>query len=68
VPEESGGRAGLLLVRSWIEPHAQDQLRARITSTLDVRRAGQVTATATSIDAVLVLVREWLEAFARETN
>jgi hypothetical protein len=53
----------VLVIRAWLDADADERpLRARITRTLDVSRAGTSESAAASEDEVLAAVREWLRA------
>jgi hypothetical protein len=54
-------RSGVLLLRVWTEGPAPVALRVRITHLLDVTESRQVVVTASSVDEVCIVVREWLE-------
>lgn len=58
-------RAGVLILRVWVEGSGSDrQLRIRMVGQLDLERDAQDTASASTIDATLAYVRDWLELFA----
>ena len=58
-------RAGVLILRVWVEGSGGDQqLRIRIVGRPDLERDAQDTASASTIEATLAYVREWLELFA----
>ena len=58
-------RAGVLILRVWVEGSGGDQqLRIRMVGRPDLRRDTQDTATASTIEATLAYVRDWLEHFA----
>jgi hypothetical protein len=55
-------RAGVLVVRVWLEMGAQ-QPRARIIARVNVDDAREATYTASSVDEVCELVRLWMTEF-----
>jgi 5-carboxymethyl-2-hydroxymuconate isomerase len=55
-------RAGLLVVRVWLEADSR-QPRARIISRIDVADGREITRTASSVDEVCALVRDWMTEF-----
>jgi hypothetical protein len=58
-------RAGVLILRVWVEGSGGDQqLRIRIIGRPDLERDAQDTASASTIEATLAYVRDWLELFA----
>jgi hypothetical protein len=58
-------RAGVLILRVWVEGSASDQqLRIRMVGRPDLERDAQDTASASTIEATLAYVRDWLEHFA----
>jgi hypothetical protein len=58
-------RAGLLIIRVWLETETSDGLRARITRTLDVERgAGEErVTTASKAEEICTTVSDWLREF-----
>lgn len=60
-------RTGILIVRLWMEPHATDGFRARITQTLDSATDEQKSAMAARPEDVYAAVRTWVEAFTDPT-
>jgi hypothetical protein len=61
-------RAGVIVIRVWLEGNAASGLRARITAANDLTAEGeaareQPVALAASIDEVVAAVSEWLEEF-----
>jgi hypothetical protein len=61
-------RAGVIVIRVWIEGDAVTGLRARITAAVDLAAADrepreQTVAVAASIEEVLAAVGDWLAAF-----
>ena len=62
-------RAGVLILRVWVEGSGGDQqLRIRMVGRPDLERDGQDTASASTIEATLAYVRDWLEDFARSAR
>jgi hypothetical protein len=57
-------RAGLLVVRARMEGHDQ-RLIVRLSYTGDVTDEPMTMSVRSSIDDTCMVVREWLEAFAR---
>lgn len=54
-------RGGVLIVRVWFEPGRHDEgFRARITTSIDIGSDTQHLTAATSPDAVMAVVHEWL--------
>jgi hypothetical protein len=65
----SADKTAVMVVRAWLEGGQTDQLRARITQSLDIAAPDEVVSTASTIDQVCTMVRSWLEAFiARSYN
>jgi hypothetical protein len=63
-PEPSEGvRVGVFAVRVWCEPYRPDQLRAQITSTLDLSSDETRVTTVEGDEAIVTALRNWLEAF-----
>jgi hypothetical protein len=56
-------RTGVLVLRVWIEYDGADGLRARITESSDILSYEQTTVVVGTIDDVLRVVRDWLDAF-----
>ena len=56
-------RAGVIVVRVWIEDDSSPQLRARITASRDLSSVEETTAAAAGMQDILAAVRDWLEAF-----
>lgn len=52
------------MVKVWIESDAQLPLRARITAAADLSSPERTTVGSTGLEAILDVVREWLEEFA----
>jgi hypothetical protein len=63
VEERRASRAGVLLVRVWMDDASAPELEARVIGTLDVSRPGSLVGRANSIDEVAELVTAWLERF-----
>jgi hypothetical protein len=57
-------RTGVLVLRVWVEHDGAGGLRARITESSDLSTRQQTTVVAGSVDEVLRIVREWVQAFA----
>lgn len=58
-------RAGVLILRVWVEGSGGDQqLRIRMVGRPNLERDAQDTASASTIEATLAYIREWLELFA----
>lgn len=53
-------RAGLLIIRAWIEPGSPSPLRAQIRLTTDVSRGFERSLAITEIEAVTATVQAWL--------
>ena len=62
MPARSPRRAGVLVVRAWLEDGRPVDLRARITWTLDVDAHARHVVTMSGHDEVEDLVRRWLDA------
>ena len=59
------GRAGVLILRVWVEDSdGARQLRIRMVGRPDLGRDTQDTASASTIEATVAYVRDWLELFA----
>ena len=56
-------RAGVLIIRVWIEPGADDQLRARLTESRDLASRDQTTHAAGTVEEIVERVRSWAEDF-----
>jgi hypothetical protein len=56
-------RAGLLIVRVWIEGDRESGMRARITRTLDLSTRDEVVTTTTSVEEIVATVHAWLDSF-----
>jgi hypothetical protein len=61
-------RAGVIVIRVWLEADAATGLRARITAAKDLTAEGeaaheQPVAVAASINEVVAAVTEWLQEF-----
>lgn len=55
-------RTGVIVVRIWLEQQ-HGSLRARITQTLDVTTHEQVSRGAATLEQILAIVRDGVEAF-----
>lgn len=66
--ELSPGRAGLAILRIWVEDESR-QVRARLTTVDDVAAAApsRTRWTGAGTDAVVQEVRSWLEDWRRST-
>jgi hypothetical protein len=60
-----GERAGVLIVRIWLERGHENGLRARLTESSDLASREQTTHSAASVDEIVELVRTWAESFER---
>ena len=58
------GRAGVMIVRIWVEDGHEQSLRARLTESSDLSSPEQTTRAASSVDEVVQIVRRWAEQFA----
>jgi hypothetical protein len=58
-------RAGLLIIRVWLESGYEDGLRARITRTVDVEKgpSNEVVTTTAKPEDVCATVHDWLRDF-----
>jgi hypothetical protein len=56
-------RAGVLVIRVWIEPGAGDGLRARITRTVDISERDEIVTVASTPDEITETVADWLAAY-----
>jgi hypothetical protein len=54
-------RAGVLVLRAWIEDDDEHPLRVRITRTVRGRVTEPCTSASATIDGVSAVVRAWLE-------
>jgi len=59
-------RAGVIVVRVWVEDDAP--ARARITASNDLSSDEQTIAVAAGIDEIVAAVRDWLERFMSTAN
>ena len=57
-------RAGVMIVRIWIESAHEQGLRARLTESSDLASREQVTHAAGSIEEIVDIVRTWAERFS----
>jgi hypothetical protein len=60
-------RSGVLVLRIWTESGLVGDLRARISSRLDLDSAARDTAVAGSSDEILAVVADFLEGFIDES-
>ena len=60
-----GERAGVIVVRAWLE--SDGRVRARVTATDLSMMQEKKSASAEGTDEILGLVRDWLERFAEPT-
>ncbi len=58
------GRAGVMIVRIWVEQSHERSLRARLTESSDLSSPEQTTSAASSVEEVVEIVRRWAEQFA----
>lgn len=58
-------RTGLLVIRVWVESDPPGRLRGRITQTVDVVGGEELSATASTAEAIEAVVHDWLEHFIR---
>jgi hypothetical protein len=58
------GRAGVMIVRIWVEQGHEQSLRARLTESSDLASSEQTTRAAASVDEIVEIVRRWAEQFA----
>jgi hypothetical protein len=56
-------RAGVMIVRIWIESAHEHTLRARLTESSDLASTEQTTHTASTVDEVVAIVRAWAQGF-----
>jgi hypothetical protein len=61
----AAARAGVMIVRIWLEEGDESGLRARLTESSDLASAEQTTHAASTVDEVVELVRDWLERFSQ---
>jgi len=61
-------RAGVMIVRIWLEREHEHGLRARLTESRDLASSEQTTHAAASVDEIVQLVRTWAERFARDAT
>jgi hypothetical protein len=57
-------RTGVLVIRVWVEAAADGQIRARVTEARDLDSGEWTSAGASSVDAIVARVQEWLGDFA----
>jgi hypothetical protein len=53
-------RAGVMVLRAWVEPGCEDRLRVRIIQLAQGEVAGPIARACTSIDDVCAVIRAWL--------
>jgi hypothetical protein len=53
-------RAGLLIIRAWIEPGSSSPLRAQVRIATDVSEGFEASRTMTREEAVIEAVQSWL--------
>jgi hypothetical protein len=56
-------RTGVFVLRAWADSFTEDGFRARVTSRLDVESREDDIRTTATVEGVLEIVREWLQAF-----
>jgi hypothetical protein len=56
-------RAGVIVIRVWIEDASSAQLRARITASEDLSSVEQTVGAAEGVDGILAAVSDWLDGF-----
>jgi hypothetical protein len=59
-----GERAGVIVVRAWLE--SDGRVRARVTTT-DLSMREKKSASAEGLEEITGLVRDWLERFAESS-
>ena len=57
-------RAGVLILRVWLEDRGDPRLRIRLVGNLNLDVDDPHAAAAASVDETLAYVRDWLERFA----
>ena len=64
-PRDPAGpeRAGILVIRVWVEQDAPGQLRARLTQTGDLGETATTLAVATGVPGIRDAVEAWLGQF-----
>jgi len=68
VRETGTERTAVLVIRLWYEPGAPSRVRARITSTQDVSKRGELVTTAASRREIEEIVQAWLDVFGESIN
>jgi hypothetical protein len=63
--ETEPNRTGVMVVRVWIEVESGG-LRARLTGTHDIAHDEETTVTAATVDDIVAIVRDWVEAFTAQ--
>jgi len=56
-------RAGVIVIRVWVEDASEAGPRARITASNDLSSGEQTVAVAQGAEDILAVVRSWLDAF-----
>jgi hypothetical protein len=54
-------RAGVLILRAWVEDDDEHRLRVRITRTAQDFVTEPITSASVSIEGICMVVRDWLE-------
>ena len=67
MPSTDRQRAGVVVVRVWVE-YAGDDLRARIVEVDDLDETEEITRPASGIEEICRIVREFLLRFARDAK
>jgi hypothetical protein len=57
-------QTGVLVLRAWVDSLANDGFRARVTTRLNVESGENQIHTTASVEGVLEIVREWLQALS----
>ena len=65
---ESPERVAVAILRAWVEPGTDANLKIRITTARDTTEAGPTIGVAADIDGACAIVRSWLEGFATKTG
>lgn len=58
------GRAGVLILRVWLEDRDDPELRVRMVGRPDLEGEDVDTSAAATVEETLAYVRDWLERFA----
>lgn len=56
-------RAGVMIVRIWLESGHEQELRARLTESSDLASREQTSHSAASVEEIVAIVREWAGRF-----